>query len=72
MLTKVKDILPLVKQSNVVYRIPCSCSQIYIGETKWRLETGDKTEVTLGCICEGDDGEVAVAGHVWENHHPIH
>ena len=38
MLTKVKDILPLGKQSNVVYRIPCSCSQVYIGETKRRLE----------------------------------
>ena len=39
MLTKVKDTLPLGKQSNVVYRIPCSCSQVYIRETKWRLET---------------------------------
>ena len=24
---------PLGKQSNVVYRIPCSCGQVYIGET---------------------------------------
>ena len=39
MLTKVKDTLPLGKQSNVVYRIPCSCGQVYIGETKRRLET---------------------------------
>ena len=29
-LTKVKDTLPLGKQSNVVYRIPCSCGQVYI------------------------------------------
>ena len=38
MLTKVKDTLPLGKQSNVVYRIPCSCGQVYIGETNgdWR------------------------------------
>ena len=39
MLTKVKDTLPPGKQSNVVYRIPCSCGQVYIGETKRRLET---------------------------------
>ena len=37
MLTKVKDTLP--KQSNVVNHIPCSCGQVYIGETKQRLET---------------------------------
>ena len=34
---KVKDTLP--KQSNVVNRIPCSCGQVYIGETKQRLDT---------------------------------
>ena len=39
MLTKVKDTLSLGKQSNVVYCIPCSCGQAYIGETKPRLET---------------------------------
>ena len=38
MLTKVKDTLPLGKQSNLVYRIPCSCSQVYFRETKRRLE----------------------------------
>ena len=42
MLTKVKDILPLGKQSNVLYHIPCSCGQVYIRETKWRLETRRK------------------------------
>ena len=32
-LTKVKDNLPLGKRSRVVYQIPCSCGQVYIGET---------------------------------------
>ena len=56
MLTKVKDTLPLGKQSNVVYIVSpsCSCSQVYIGETGQRLkdqtETGDKTEGTPGCL----------------------
>ena len=35
-----------------------------------QTETGDKTEETPEHLQEGDDGE-AVAGHVWENHHPI-
>ena len=35
------------KQSNVVYHIAYSCSQVYIGETM-QTETGDQTEVTLG------------------------
>ena len=39
MLTKVKDALPMEKQANVVYRVPCSCGKAYIGETKQRLET---------------------------------
>ena len=58
MLTKVKDTLPPGKQYNVVYRIPCSCGQVYIGETKRRLET----EGTPRCLREGDDGEVGCSG----------
>lgn len=38
-LSKVKDPLPVEKQSKVVYRIPCRCGKAYIGETKKRLET---------------------------------
>ena len=59
MLTKVKDTLPLGKQSYVVYRISCSCSQVYIGETK---QTVDETEGTLGCLREGDQGKVSCSG----------
>ena len=61
MLTKVKDTLPLGKQSNVVYRIPYSCGQVYIN---WRDQTeiGDETEGTPRCLREGDDGEVSCSG----------
>ena len=31
-LTKVKDPLPITKQSNVVYEVPCTCGKVYIGE----------------------------------------
>ena len=39
MLTKVKDTLALEKKSKVVYQVPCSCGEIYIGETLRRLKT---------------------------------
>ena len=60
MLTKVKDTLPLGKQSNVVYHIPCSCGQVYIGETRRRLETRLKEH--RDALREGDDGEVSCSG----------
>lgn len=38
-LMQVKDQDPLEKHSNVVYKVPCSCGWVYIGETKRALET---------------------------------
>ena len=70
MLTKVKDTLPLGKQSNVVYCIPCSCGQVYIEETRQRLETRLKEHRDA---CERRMmKKSAVVEHAWENHHPIH
>ena len=70
MLNKVKDTLPLGEQSNVVYCILCSCGQVYIGETKCRLETRMKEHRDA---CErGMMKKSAIAEHVWENHHLIH
>ena len=69
MLTKVKDTSPLGKQSNVVYHIPCSGGQVYIGETRQRLETRLKEHRDA---CErGMMEKSAVVEHAWENHHPI-
>ena len=39
LLTKVKDTLPIEKQVNIVYEVPCTCGQVFIGETKRRLGT---------------------------------
>ena len=69
MLSKVKDMLPVGKQSNVVYSIPCSCGQVYIGETKRRLETRLK-EYRNACK-KGMTEISAVAEHAWENSHSI-
>ena len=69
MLTKVKDTLPLGKRSRVVYQIPCSCGQVYIGETIRRLETRMREHQDA---CErGTLEKSAVAEHAWERHHPI-
>jgi len=61
--------LPIGQQSNVVHHVPCSCGQVYIGETKQRLETRPKEHRDT---CErGTMERLDVAEHVWESHHPI-
>ena len=70
MLTKVKGTLPLGKQSNVVYGVPCSCGLVYIRETRQRLETRLKDH--RDACKRGMMEKSAVAEHAWENHHPIH
>ena len=69
MLTKVKDALPMEKQANVVYRIPCSCGKAYIGETKRRLETRLR-EHQDACRTQSLQ-KSAVAEHAWGSHHHI-
>ena len=69
MLTKVKDTLALEKKSKVVYQVPCSCGETYIGETLRRLETRMK-EHRDACQ-KGTLEKSALAEHAWENHHPI-
>ena len=69
MLTKVKDPLMMEKQAKVVYCIPCSCGEAYIGETVRRLETRVK-EHRDACQ-KGALKKSALAEHASKNHHPI-
>ena len=69
MLTKVRDALPVEKQGNMVYQIPCSCDKTYISETKQRLETRLR-EHRDACWTQSLQ-KSAVAEHAWGNHHPI-
>ena len=69
MLTKVKDTMPLKKQSNVVYKILCSCKKVYIGETKRRWETRIKDHQHASG--KSLMGRSAIAEHAWKSHHPI-
>ena len=69
LLTKVKDPLPMEKQANVVYEVPCTCGKVYIGETRRRLETRLK-EHKDACI-KGFTDKSAIAEHAWMEDHPI-
>ena len=68
-LTKVKDKLPVKKNSKVVYKIPCSCGKFYLGETVRRLETRLKEHIDA---CEkGMWEKSAIAEHAWVEGHRI-
>ena len=69
LLTKVKDPLPIDKQSNVVYEVPCTCRKVYIGETQRRLGTRIK-EHKDACVKNLTD-KSAIAEHARTNDHPI-
>ena len=69
MLSNVKDKVPAEKQSGVVYKIPCSCGKVYLGETKRRLETRLK-EHKDACR-RGELEKSAIAEHAWTNDHAI-
>ena len=69
LLTKVKDPLPVTKQSNVVYEVPCTCSKVYIGETKRKLETRLKEhrDACVKCLTN----KSVIDEHAWADDHPI-
>ena len=69
MLIKVKNPLMMEKQAKVVYRIPFSCDEAYIGETVRRMEATVK-EHRDACQ-KGALEKSALAEYAWKNHHPI-
>ena len=68
-LTKVKDQDPLEKRSGVVYQIPCSCGNVYIGETKRAFETHIKEH--RAATRQGETEKSAIAEHAWGQQHPL-
>ena len=69
MLAKVKDPLPIEKQANVIYEIPCTCGKVYISETKSRLGTRLKEHKNACVRCQTNKS--AIAKHAWSEDHPI-
>ena len=69
-LTKVKDLLPMQKQSKVVYRITFCCSgKSYIGGTRRRLET--RLREHLEACWRGTLEVSVVAEHSWKDQHSV-
>ena len=52
-----------------VYRIPCECGEVYIGETGRNLTTRRKEH--LDCCRKGQVEKSSVAKHAWEKDHRI-
>ena len=70
-LTKVKDVDPLLKRAGVVYKIPCSCGQEYIGETK-RTSLETRLKEHQAATRRGETEKSAIAEHAWaKQHHPL-
>ena len=63
---------PSVKSNicGILYPIPYNCGQVYIGETRQRLETRVKEH--WDACKKGMTDNSAVVKHTWENCHPVH
>jgi len=52
-LVRPKDALEPTKQDGVVYKIPCECGKVYIGETgrvmQERIKEHDRADIWLAC-----------------------
>lgn len=61
--------LPMEKQSNVIFKVPCTCSKAYIGGTKHRLEThlNEHKDMCIKCLTD----KSVIAECSWTNDHPI-
>ena len=66
-LSRIKDRDPALKASGVVYEIPCSCREKYIGETKRALEMRLKEH--QAATRRGETEKSAIAEHSWSRHH---
>ena len=53
----------------VVYQIPCSCGQVYVGKTIQGLETRLKEH--KDACCKSQNKTSAIAEHAWQQDHPI-
>lgn len=63
--TRLKDNIPKMQTSHVVYNIPCNCEECYIGETRNRVQTredGHKYNITAE-----NKSHSALCSHVLES-----
>ncbi|MDA8031702.1 MAG: reverse transcriptase domain-containing protein, partial [Alphaproteobacteria bacterium] len=67
-LTHVKAPTPQEEQKCVVYRVPCECGSVYIGETGRQMRT--HIEEHKKAVLKADPNN-AIATHVWNTGHKI-
>ncbi len=60
---------PIMTESSIVYSIPCSCGEVYIGETTRRLE--QRVKEHQDACKRGNEKVSAIVEHAWQQHHPI-
>ena len=69
-MSKPKDIVPMDKRNNVVYKIPCKdCNATYIGESKRSF--GVRYKEHDRAVRNGDTDKNEIADHCWENDHEM-
>ena len=69
LLSRIKDPLPVEKQASVVYKVPCTCRKVYIGDSTCWPETRLK-EHKDACI-KGFTDKSIIGEHAWMEDHPI-
>ena len=68
LLTHVKAPTPPEEQKCVVYRVPCECGSVYVGETGRQMKT--RIEEHKRAVMKADPNN-AIAEHVWSTGHKI-
>ena len=68
LLTRVKALTPPEEQKCVVYRVPCECGSVYVGETGRQMKTG--IEEHKKAVMKADPNN-AIAEHMWSTGHKI-
>ena len=68
LLTHVKAFTPPEEQKCVVFRVPCECGSVYVGETGRQMKT--RIEEHKRAVMKADPTN-AIAEHLWNTGHKI-
>lgn len=69
LLTKTKPENENQKTKNCIYKVPCECERLYIGETGRPLQVRIKEHQKL--VAKGETDKSRLAQHVWDEHHRV-
>ena len=69
--SKLKDVVPKEKQSNLVYNIKCECRRDYIGQTTQYLCTRIKQHINDGRNTRNKESKSAISQHIQDTGHLV-